>query len=130
MATQAEYDALQDAERRLIREQAGLPGRIGEAQTQITRLQYEGRLEDDVEVQNARAELDSLRARADALPDELLQTRRERLDALATLLPATDIRRRQAIADFRETARKSGVEALNPARGSGDLKRYGLDVPA
>lgn len=128
MTTQAEYDALQDAERRLIREQAGLPGRIGEAEARITRLQYEGRLEDDVGVQSARGELQSLQDREDAIPAELLQARRERLDALATLLPATDIRRRQAIADFRETARKSGVEALNPARV--DLKRSGLDVPA
>lgn len=130
MATQAEYDALRDAERRLLREQAGLPGRIGEAQARVTRLHFEGRLEGDVEVQAARGDLETLQTRADALPAELLQTRRDRLAALETLLPATAHERRQRIRDFQQLARERGTEALNPARGGGDLKRYGLDVPA
>lgn len=128
MATHEELQAAEDTERKLLREQAGLRPRMERLEAEITRLKYEGRLEDDVEVQTARADLDALRNREDAIPAELLQARRARLDALETLLPATAREKRLRIRDFREAQRQYGVEALNPARCN--LKRSGLDVPA
>lgn len=130
MATQQEYDALQDAERRLLREEAGMRGRMEAARDRITRLTYEGKLEGDTEVQAAQVDLDALQVRADQLPADLLAARRDRLAALETLLPPTDHERRQRIRDFQEAVRKHGTGALNPAIAGGDLKRSGLAVTA
>lgn len=128
MATQAEYEALAATERQLVRERRGIQPRIDGAEQEIVRLLYEGRPENDAAVTAARNTRDTLIARRNAMPGELLTTRRSRLDALETLLPPTDVARRERIAAFREAQRLYGTDALNPARC--DLNSAGLDVAA
>lgn len=126
MATQAEYEALAATERRLVRERRGIDSRIFFQEQEISRLLHEGRPETDADVATARNTRDALIGRRNAIPAELLNARRSRLDALETLLPPTDRTRRDAIEAFREAARAFGNEAINPARF--DLRSAGLDV--